>query len=65
MTNDNIGIPHAILQVIEQFVAVMREDPEIPDHAIGRLEALLRKGAVPKHDDVQAALFGQPEDGER
>ncbi len=59
MTNENkhIAVPHTVLQVIEEFVEVMRADPDIPDDAINRLEILLRKGTVPKPDDINEALF--------
>lgn len=49
-----------VLHVIEQFAAAMRADDGIESHAIGRLEKLLRKGAVPKPDEINAALFDPP-----
>jgi len=66
MANENVQliVPQTVLQVIEQFVTVVRADPDIPDHAISRLEALLLKGAVPKPDDIKAALFDPSADGE-
>lgn len=62
--NDHIVVPPTVLQVIEEFVEVMRADPDIPDDAISRLETLLLKGAVPKPDDIKTALFEPLADGE-
>ena len=66
MANENnpTVVPQTVLQVIKQFIAVMRADPDIPDDAISRLEALLRKGAVPKPEDINAALFEPAVEGE-
>lgn len=55
--DDQIVIPPTALQIIEEFVAVMHTDPDIPDDAIDRLETLLLKGVVPKPDDINEALF--------
>ena len=49
-----------VLQVIERFVAAMRGDDGIQNDAVERLENLLRKGAVPKPDEINAAMFGAP-----
>jgi hypothetical protein len=54
---DNIVIPPTALQVIEEFIAAMHADPDIPDDAINSLETLLLKGVVPKPDDINKALF--------
>ncbi len=53
-----------VSQVIEQFAAAMRADDGIGDDAIDRLEKLLRQGAVPKPDEINATLFGPPPDVE-
>lgn len=53
-----------VLQVIDQFVAAMCADDGIEHDAIDRLEKLLRQGAVPKPDEINAALFNPPPDGE-
>lgn len=61
---NHIVVPQTVLQVIERFVATMREDPDIPNDAINRLETILRKGTVPKIDDINTALFEPPAEGE-
>jgi hypothetical protein len=53
-----------VLQVIDRFVAAMRADDGIQNDAIERLENLCRKGAVPKPDEINAALFEAPTDGQ-
>ena len=52
-----------VVQVIDQFAAAMRADDSIENDAIDRLEKLLRKGAVPKPEEINAALFDPPPDG--
>ncbi|NQT74409.1 MAG: hypothetical protein HQ553_16830 [Chloroflexi bacterium] len=61
---NHIVIPQTVLQVIERFVAAMREDSEIPNDAINQFEILLRKGTVPKPDDIKTALFESQTEGE-
>jgi hypothetical protein len=54
---DHIIIPPTALQVIEEFIAVMHADPDIPGDPINKLKNLLLKGVVPKPDDIYKALF--------
>ncbi len=58
------GLSPTVVQVIDQFAAAMRADDGIQGDAIDRLEMLLRKGTVPKPDEINAALFEPPPDGE-
>lgn len=60
---DQLTLSPTVLQVIEQFVAAIRADAVIPDDENNRLGQLLRKGAVPKPEDLNAALFESPVDG--
>lgn len=53
-----------VLQVINQFVASMRADDAIESDAIARLETVLYKPAVPKPDEINAALFAPSPDRE-
>ena len=62
--DNHVGLSPIVLHAIEQFAADMRADDEIEGHAIDRLEKLLRKGAVPKSDEINAALFDPPPEGE-
>ncbi len=65
MANENrhTVLSPTVLHVIEQFATAMRADAEIPVDAIDRLEKLFLKDAVPKPDDINAALFEPPPDG--
>lgn len=58
--NDVLVLSPTVSHVVEQFVAAMRADSEIADDAIDRLDQLLRKGVVPKLEDINAALFPPP-----
>jgi len=62
--DDLVGLSPTVLHVIEQFVIAMRADDGIQDDAIDRLEKLMRKGAVAKPDEINAALFDPPSDSE-
>ena len=66
MANEDnyVGLSSTVLHVIEQFAAAMRADDGIQGDAIDRIEKLLRKGAVAKPDEINAALFDPPPDGE-
>jgi len=55
--NNHAGLSPTVLRVIERFVAAMRADDAIQDDAIDRLETLLRKGTVPKPDEIRTALL--------
>jgi len=61
--NNHIVLSPTVRQVIEQFAAAMRADAAIQDDAIARLEKLLRKGTVPKPEDINSVLFEPPQDG--
>ena len=58
------GLSPTVVQVLDRFAAAMRADDGIEGDAIDRLEKLLRKGTVPKPDDISAALFEPPPDGQ-
>jgi hypothetical protein len=66
MANDdiNVGPSPTVMQVIDQFIARMRSDDGIEGRAIDRLEKLLNKPTVPKHDEIYTALFESPSDGD-
>lgn len=66
MTNDadSKSLSPTVLQVIDKFAAAMRADDEIDGDAIDRLEKLLRRGDIPKPDEMFTALFIPPQEGE-
>jgi hypothetical protein len=60
--NESSTLSPTLFQVIDRFVAAMRADDAVPNDAMDRLEKLLRKGTVPKPDDISTALFEPPPD---
>jgi len=56
----NESISPTVKKVLDEYIAVLHADEEIDIEAADRLDALLRKGKVPKFDDIDAALFPQP-----
>lgn len=63
MANDDsspLGLSPTVVQVIEAFAAAMRADNGIDSAAVDRVEKLLKRGAVPKPDDINAVLFEPP-----
>ena len=61
--NDHTTLSPTVQKVIEKFVSVMVEDPDIPDDAIERLQTLLNLGPVPKNEEIKSAMFEPPEAG--
>ncbi len=59
--DDHIVVPATVQQILKKFLSAMRDDPDIPEDRIARLETLLLKGEIPKPDDIKAALFDPPE----
>ena len=59
--DDSISLSPAVVQVVDQFVSALRADEQIPNHAIDRLDTILRQGTVPKPDQIPAILFAPPE----
>ena len=57
---ENEPISPTAYKVLDEYIAVLREDEEIDNEAADRLDALLRKGKVPKVEDIDAALFPPP-----
>lgn len=53
-------ISPTVKKVLDEYVAVLHADEEILNEAADRLDALLRKGKVPKFEDIDAALFPPP-----
>jgi len=56
----NESISPTVKKVLDEYIAVLHADEEIDIEAADRLNALLRKGKVPKFDDIDAALFPPP-----
>ena len=61
--NSSIHSP-TVTRVIEKFVAAMRSDDGIEAEAIDCLEKLLKQEAVPKPDEIGAALFDPSPEGD-
>lgn len=60
----HISLSPTVLQVIEQFAARMRADDSIEGDAIDRLVKLFLKSALPKPEEINAALFEPSPEGE-
>ena len=52
-----------VTKVLDDFISAMREDEDIPNEKISRLDEILRKGLTPKQDEISNAVF-PPTDGE-
>ena len=52
-----------VAKVLDAYLAALHADDAIENDAADRLDALLRKGKVPKPDDIETALFPLPEEG--
>jgi len=54
------SISPTVTKVLDEYIAVLHAYDEIDNEAADRLDALLRKGKVPKFDEIDAALFPPP-----
>ena len=59
--NKNESISPTVKRVLDEYFAVLHADEEIDNEAVDQLDALLRKGKVPKFDEIDAALFPPPQ----
>jgi len=53
----NESISPTVIKVLDEYIAVLRADKEIDNEAVDRLDALLRKGIIPKIEDIDTALL--------
>ncbi|MCY0150216.1 hypothetical protein OEG84_21535 [Hoeflea sp. G2-23] len=51
-----------VKKVLDAYLNALKEDSEIDDEAAGRLNDLLRKGKVPKPENIDVALFPAHDD---
>jgi hypothetical protein len=56
----NESISPTVIKVLDEYIAALHADDEIDNEAVDRLNAVLRKGKVPKFDDIDAALSPPP-----
>ena len=54
---DDEPLSPTVTKVLDEYLAALHTDDDIDNKMAGRLDALLRKGNVPKPDDIDAALF--------
>lgn len=54
------SMPPTVKRVLDEYITVLNADEKIENEAAERLDALLRKGKVPKLDEIDAALFPSP-----
>ena len=57
---NNESISPTVKKVLDEYIAVLHADAEIDNEDADRLDAVLRKGNVPKFDEIDAALFPPP-----
>ena len=53
-----------VMRVIEQFVVDMRDDSEIDEATVRRVESLFLEGDVPRPEDLDVALYGPTPEGQ-
>ncbi|WP_323760494.1 hypothetical protein [Maricaulis sp.] len=55
--NTNEPLSPTVTKVLDRYLAALHADDDIDNELADRLDALLRKGKVPKLDDINAAFF--------
>lgn len=64
MTEQDDGpLSPTVIKVLNGYLSVLLADDGIDEEAAKRLDALLRKGKVPKPDEIDTALF--PKEGHK
>ena len=59
---DDDPLSPTVTKVLDEYLAALHADNAIDNEAADRLDALLRKGKVPKPEEIDAALFPPAED---
>jgi hypothetical protein len=54
------SVSPTVEKVLDEYIDVLHADEDIDNEAANQLDALLRKGKVPKFDDIDAALLPPP-----
>jgi hypothetical protein len=54
---DDDPLSPTVTKVLDEYLAALHADNAIDNEAADRLDALLRKGKVPKSEEIDAALF--------
>ena len=57
------SISPIVTKVLDEYIVALHADEEIDNEAADRLDVLLRKGKVPKYEDIKAALSSSPKVG--
>ena len=52
-----IPLSPTVVKILDKFHSTLRSDESIDNASVDRLDALLRKGNVPKPDEIDVALF--------
>lgn len=60
---DDESLSPTVVKVLDEYLAALRANDDVDNAMADRLDALLRKGKVPKPDDIDAALF-PPKEGD-
>lgn len=59
---NNESISPTVKKVLDEYIVVLHMDEDIDNDAADQLDALLRKGKVPKFEDIDVALFAPPKE---
>lgn len=54
---DGESLSPTVTKVLDEFTGSLGKVAGIPDDTVKRLDTLLRKGKVPKADEISAAVF--------
>lgn len=61
---DEDPLSPTMTKVLDEYLATLHADESIRNETADRLDVLLRKGKVPKAEDINVALF-PPEEGDK
>ena len=61
---NNKVLSPTVIKVLDEYLDALHADDSLDDEAVSRLDALLRRGQVPKPEDIDTVLF-PPTDEDR
>lgn len=61
---DNEALSQIVTKILDEYLSALRDDSDIDNEMVDRLNALLRRGKVPKPEDIASTLFPPTNEGQ-
>ena len=57
MADENFSLSPTLVKVLDEYRDTLLKNNQIDGDAVGRLDQLLRRGKVPKFEEIDKAVF--------